>query len=1221
MASWNDKRIPVLYLAPWVDVGGSDKGTVDWFRFLDRDRFRPSLITTQPSANRRLREIVPYADEVWDLPEMMEGDGFARFIVTFIRARRIKLVHIMNSRLAFELLPEIANLPDRPAVVVQLHVEEADLSGYVRYVTTRYGTLVDAFSVSSQALSDRLGEYEVPRAKRRLIRTGVDAEREFSPAHVKPEDGLERDCFHVLYPARLTAQKDPLLMVEAAAKLRQGGLDFQIHALGDGELMPAVRERVNALDLNENVILHGDRTDVAGWYAACDAVLLTSQFEGLPYVAYEAMAMATPLVGPMLPGLSELVTEETGILVAPRDGAEGYAQALVTLAADAALVRRMGQSGRARALAEFSLRRMTAEHEALYDELLDSEIAAADPAAVEPWESPWEAGSIPATGALRARKPGDTPLVSVIVPCFNHGRYLEECLQSITEQDYSPLEVIVVDDGSTDHETLEVLTRTERQGAFTVLRLAANRGPSAARNAALNFAKGRYVLPVDADNLLLPGAIAALVDQLGSADERIGFIYPNCQYFGNRTDYFEAPSYNLHALLRGNYCDTSSLLDRELLDRGFRYPEDVVLGHEDWDLVLSLAEQGIHGEVAQGKTLLYRKHGFTRSDLVDDAGQPFAKLVARRHPKLFHPPARARIKAEWNPAITLIAVDALDERIDDALSDIVANAARQSCQDFELVIRTESELAPTPLGRRLRRVPTALADSRAQALAQGVEISRGRWALASYGSLAELLDDPGLMEKVLRILATGANALAFADAGAELAPLRLLDPGRAREATLGALCWTTMGSTAPPPTLELGADDPLDVIARWLSGHARVQWRHLGRRHRGTIGDPDHGSGVRIGAPRLARARDAQIRRASPELPDGSAGMSKRLDPGTPWVPPQTRLLCRHYDIAARRYLFTNSTAPPVGCSLNYALGSVRGVPLAGTVSLAKSDGAESPFALGEPSDLDAPALLGFLEQAPLPMFEPVQLARLRTTGQYTLIAGDEDPLAGVVDVVKTIGFIEAYPILPRHAPHVDACYGLVGLVRTVDHAARRHRYGAGHVPQGQLSGELGALFESPVGDCEPVWIDADGTVSVAGFGRLDRRPSPIEAVRWAGDPLTWKGFSSPGPKLRGAARRAYDAARICAARPNGASETLGAPAGYLSKSGGGRDRALYGAVHPITGDQLLSTQETELLSLGYADVRLLGYLAASAPVTGALGTIRVGVPWAQRFGLVDGVR
>src|SRR4051794_3110523 len=56
-------RVPVCYLAPWVDYGGSDKGTIDWFRWLDRDRFAPSLITTQPSDNRRLAEVARYAEE------------------------------------------------------------------------------------------------------------------------------------------------------------------------------------------------------------------------------------------------------------------------------------------------------------------------------------------------------------------------------------------------------------------------------------------------------------------------------------------------------------------------------------------------------------------------------------------------------------------------------------------------------------------------------------------------------------------------------------------------------------------------------------------------------------------------------------------------------------------------------------------------------------------------------------------------------------------------------------------------------------------------------------------------------------------------------------------------------------------------------------------------------------------------------------------------------
>ena len=150
------RRINILYLAPWVDFGGTDKGTIDWFRCLDRDRFRASLVTTQPSPNRRLSEVVPFADEVWPLPELMAGRDFPAFIADFVESRRVDVVHVMNSRLGYDLLPDLASLPVPPKVVVQLHVEEADRRGYVRYVTTRYGNLVDAFSVTSRHLGEAI---------------------------------------------------------------------------------------------------------------------------------------------------------------------------------------------------------------------------------------------------------------------------------------------------------------------------------------------------------------------------------------------------------------------------------------------------------------------------------------------------------------------------------------------------------------------------------------------------------------------------------------------------------------------------------------------------------------------------------------------------------------------------------------------------------------------------------------------------------------------------------------------------------------------------------------------------------------------------------------------------------------------------------------------------------------------------------------------------------
>jgi len=255
-----DNRVPILYVAPWVDYGGTDKGTIDWFRWLDRERFAPSLVTTQPSDNRRLAEVIPYAEEVWPLPELMAGGAMPRRIFDLIHSRGIEVLHVMNSRLGFDLLPDLAALPRPPKVVVQLHVEEQDRSGYVRYVTTRYGNLVDAFSLTSLHLADAVERYDVPRSKCRVIYTGVDAEREFNPERVKPVE-LDPGPVHVLYPGRLVDQKDPLLMVDvvtALPKTRSGKiLRKTMRGIADGrdEPVPSTIEDPAVLDALKPILL------------------------------------------------------------------------------------------------------------------------------------------------------------------------------------------------------------------------------------------------------------------------------------------------------------------------------------------------------------------------------------------------------------------------------------------------------------------------------------------------------------------------------------------------------------------------------------------------------------------------------------------------------------------------------------------------------------------------------------------------------------------------------------------------------------------------------------------------------------------------------------------------------------------------------------------------------------------------------------------------------
>ncbi len=166
---------------------------------------------------------------------------------------------------------------------------------------------------------------------------------------------------------------------------------------------------------------------------------------------------------------------------------------------------------------------------------------------------------------FRSRVLGDQPLVSIVIPCFEHGRWLPEVLSSIAEQDYPALQTIVVDDCSRDAATVALLEELEAGDRVEVVRMPENGGPSRARNAGLARVRGRYVLPVDADNVLLPGAVTRLVAQLSSAGELVGFVYPNLQFFGNRDDYARAPAWNPYRLLKQNYCDTCSLYDARVV--------------------------------------------------------------------------------------------------------------------------------------------------------------------------------------------------------------------------------------------------------------------------------------------------------------------------------------------------------------------------------------------------------------------------------------------------------------------------------------------------------------------------------------------------------------------------------------------------------------------------------------------------------------------------------
>jgi hypothetical protein len=1051
-----------------------------------------------------------------------------------------------------------------------------------------------------------------------VIPTGVDAEGEFCPERVPPRSGLAAGTVHILFPGRLTEQKDPLLMVKVARELRRRELGFTLHVLGDGPLERDVRERVAAHGLHEHVLFEPPTRDVGPWYAAADLVLMTSAFEGVPYVIFEALAMRVPVVAPALPGTTELMGEAGGILVAPRDNVTAYADALEALILDGARRERVGAEGRRLVRDGYGVREMGDRHAELYGRVLGPGGSGARPRRI----SPSDPGATPISFATRPAR--GTPLVSIVTPCFNGGRWLRELVTSVGEQTYPALEMIVVDDGSTEQETLAYLDELSAGEAVRVVRAERNRGPGAARNLGVEHATGRYILPVDADNLLVPGAIERLVAQLQAAGECVGFVYPTLQHFGNREDYFEPPAFNPWLLRHDNYIESSSLIDREVFDHGLRYAEDDAdIGHEDWDFVLTMAERGVRGEPARDRTLRYRNHGFSRSYLVGATRPGSGEVIRRRHPRL-----DVRVKSRWAPALSVVALAPV-ELGGEAWRALSEAACRQRLQDFELLCCVDREPPRDPQRPAIRAIPRGLGDAPAQALAHTLELTAAPHLALTYGTGVELLGDPGSLERLVRVLEDGGaeGVLAFADAdadadagqdaGARRLPWSHLGGGtRGLEPHSLAISRRRLEPFALPDALDDG--DPLGDLARWHQlRRIPIQWRHLPA----TAARPARPAGTRRPlrpAPRSRpEAAELRLRRQVETARPGCGTTVPRWETSPVWAPTFTHPLVRHRRDGRDEWLMTRSHVSPPGYAVDRCLGVVHWSGLRGTARIVTDrELGYSVVALGsEPDAAEMERTLGYAEQIALPMLDPLMLCRHVATGAAVLVCGDDDPLGPLVHwpQVAILGWIDRWPINPRWTPGgVETSAWLRGMVRTVDRSARRHRIAIGGVPDGDGAWELGALMDRDPGGGIPAWTDA-GRLSTAHYDAGGSPRSARRSARWALEPVGWRGSGPLGPRVRAVARRGLDVMRHALASP--APVRTAEAEGWLLPEPGPERVPVFAAIHPVTSDQLVTRDPSEARELGYEALRMLGYALAVGPVTGTLSPPQPAVPWARRFG------
>lgn len=188
--------------------------------------------------------------------------------------------------------------------------------------------------------------------------------------------------------------------------------------------------------------------------------------------------------------------------------------------------------------------------------------------------------------------------VSIVIPCYNDGKYLPEALASAKAQTYPDIEIIIVDDHSTDTATKELLARLSSEGNRVMRTAPGKKGLPAARNTGIAAASGEYILPLDSDDKLHPEYAAKAVAVLDARPD-VGICYCKARLFGLKHGPWRLPPYSWEAMLTGNMIFATAVFRKADWERVQGYDESLVHGFEDhafWLHVLALGRGAVRLE-------------------------------------------------------------------------------------------------------------------------------------------------------------------------------------------------------------------------------------------------------------------------------------------------------------------------------------------------------------------------------------------------------------------------------------------------------------------------------------------------------------------------------------------------------------------------------------------------------------------------------------------------
>lgn len=237
------------------------------------------------------------------------------------------------------------------------------------------------------------------------------------------------------------------------------------------------------------------------------------------------------------------------------------------------------------------------------------------------------------------------PKISIIIPCYNYGQYIESAIDSVLASTFNDYEIIIINDGSTESQTIQILDHLKKPKTKIISQ--ANQKVSIARNNGIKISQGKYFLPLDADDTIEPTFLEKAYWIL-ETKPNLGYVYSHVQLFGNENWIWETLEYNYYKLLFENHISYCSLVRKKAWENIGGYNPNMIYGYEDWDFFINLGKHGWYGQLIPETLFNYRKHGSGLYKIASEKKELLIKQIKKNHSEIYSEKALKELRNNWH---------------------------------------------------------------------------------------------------------------------------------------------------------------------------------------------------------------------------------------------------------------------------------------------------------------------------------------------------------------------------------------------------------------------------------------------------------------------------------------------------------------------------------------------------------------------------------------------